>query len=288
MKLNNNKTFISYKHEDVDFASKIFRSLKACGINAWWDSDENDIRTGAEWRSEILLGVQNCFNIVFIISPLSLRSGECMAELRHALLLNKRLIPILYKDVDVNEAPAALSKIQWLDFRHDFTEPLKELLTLLNSPLGLSFGDSIHSKVNIYRNETFLKELYLEYDKYLIGRIGKNPPESLFESGMITIQDDKVSLVHLTLKLKQRWLVVDGYGQFHPISGQLFSQKPSTNGLYFNDEKKRLAPGISRTLISGDKLRLTNSIWIRYQEFRSHEPTGELIDPQATLPELPS
>ena len=40
--------FISYSHDDGDFAAELIRQIERVGFNAWVDSEE--LRAGMDWR----------------------------------------------------------------------------------------------------------------------------------------------------------------------------------------------------------------------------------------------
>ena len=94
--------FISYSRKDGDFAKKLTEKLAEIGHEIW--IDWHDIPLTANWWKEITEGIENANTFVFIISPDSVSSPICNFEVAHALYYGKRIIPILYRDVDEHKA----------------------------------------------------------------------------------------------------------------------------------------------------------------------------------------
>jgi WD40 repeat protein len=123
--------FVSYAREDRSFALRLYGALQAQGREVW--ADWEDIPAGARWEAEIASGIDAADAFVFVLSPDSVVSTECEKELRRASEHNKRLLPLLYKEVEPGEAPEVLRSLQWSDFRDDATfdsalEPLSQAL----------------------------------------------------------------------------------------------------------------------------------------------------------------
>ena len=90
--------FISYSRRDIDFVRHLFDQLKARDREAW--ADWQDIPPTADWLAEIYRGIEAADSFLFIISPDSVASEICTLEIEHAVQHNKRLIPVVWKDVD--------------------------------------------------------------------------------------------------------------------------------------------------------------------------------------------
>ena len=57
--------------------------------------DVEDMTAGADWRARITRGIEACTAFVFILSPTSLASEHCLAELDQAVALNKLIVTVL-------------------------------------------------------------------------------------------------------------------------------------------------------------------------------------------------
>lgn len=89
--------FVSYSHIDEARAKEIVAVLEEHNLNIWYDRD--DIPKGADWRIEIEHGIQSSLSFLFLISPDSVVSPECLKEIEIAVAEKKRFIPILYREI---------------------------------------------------------------------------------------------------------------------------------------------------------------------------------------------
>lgn len=260
-----NETFICYSRKDLDFIDKLENGLRAASIDPWIDRE--DIPVASRWRQEIAVAIQFCHNLLYVISPNSVKSEYCDKELDRALELNKRIIPIVCQlSPDIRPA---VSELNWIFF-DDFEQGLKNLLELLDSPLGVSFGDRLDCQIRIsdrYGNRIF--PLYR--NQY---RIGRNPQGSYAESGLFFLGDAKVSKTHATLLRKDgRWVILDGLAIFNE-RGRPIAYTPSANGVSIErlNEKGRVvsAGGVRplqmRPLIHGEIARLSPETSFIYEE----------------------
>ncbi|MEP0949257.1 TIR domain-containing protein [Leptolyngbya subtilissima DQ-A4] len=109
--------------------------LEACDHTYW--VDWQDILPLSEWRQEIRQGILDSNNFLFVMSPASLVSKECLKELEYAISFNKRLIPILCQKTSGCKVPASLSSINWISFigDHSFEQSFQELLLAFDRDL---------------------------------------------------------------------------------------------------------------------------------------------------------
>jgi WD40 repeat protein len=128
--------FISYSRKDKSFAQSLHAALKAVGREAW--IDWQDIPVTADWWQEIQHGVEGADTFVFVISPDSVTSSVCRQEVDHAVLHNKRLIPIVHREgLDQTLLHPALARHNWLFFREndDFDTAFQALLKAIDTDL---------------------------------------------------------------------------------------------------------------------------------------------------------
>src|SRR6266705_4317181 len=92
------EVFISYSRKDTDFVRRLAESLKSRGREAWVDWE--DIRPTEEWMQAIYSAIEGANTFVFVLTPDSVTSVVCGRELAHAAAHNKRLVPIVARDVD--------------------------------------------------------------------------------------------------------------------------------------------------------------------------------------------
>ena len=112
--------FISYSHDDREFAERLKRAIHDTGRDIW--VDESDIPPGARWADDILTAIEDADNFLFIISPDSAASGECLKEISHAASLNKRIIPVVFRVTDLDRLPPAVRARQFIPGRGVFED----------------------------------------------------------------------------------------------------------------------------------------------------------------------
>ncbi len=107
------EVFFSYVREDLETLNKIRESLEREALTTWFD--DSDLKTGVKFSAAINKGIEQADNLIFLISPQSIVSEYCLQELDYALKLNKRIIPLLIKETDINSIPEPLRKLQFLN-----------------------------------------------------------------------------------------------------------------------------------------------------------------------------
>ena len=81
--------FISYSHVDSVFADRLFNSLRAEGIRAWYD--KHNILPGYDIYDEITKGVHEQDKVLFCFSDAAIKSGWVDAEIDRALQKEREL-----------------------------------------------------------------------------------------------------------------------------------------------------------------------------------------------------
>ena len=109
--------FVSYARSDQGFVRRLDGRLAGSGRRVW--VDWQDIAPSARWRAEIFAAIEAAEAFVFVMSPASLSSVVCREELRRALALNKRVVPVVIADVSEEVVPADVAALHWLSFRDD-------------------------------------------------------------------------------------------------------------------------------------------------------------------------
>lgn len=119
---NNLMTQVFLAHADSDdaIAEQIRRSLMRYGLTTWVNNI--DIQTGTIFQEAIQRGIEEADNVVYVISPASLKSEYCQQEIQYALSLNKRIIPVLARPIDADQMPPELANIQYIDLTDNTIE----------------------------------------------------------------------------------------------------------------------------------------------------------------------
>lgn len=87
--------FIVYGRADShDFALKLTTWLEEADWRVWTAS--SNLPPGADVQTQINQVIEMSHNVVFVISPDSTHSKDCRHQLKLALKLNKRIIPVMY------------------------------------------------------------------------------------------------------------------------------------------------------------------------------------------------
>jgi hypothetical protein len=90
--------FISYSRRDTDFMRLLHTELSQTYRRDIW-VDWEDIPLSADWWDEICEAIEGADTFCFIISPDSVTSEVCRKEIEHAVLNNKRFVPISFRDI---------------------------------------------------------------------------------------------------------------------------------------------------------------------------------------------
>ncbi|MEM9004943.1 MAG: TIR domain-containing protein [Cyanobacteria bacterium P01_F01_bin.86] len=126
--------FISYSRADSDFARRLNNSLQLQEKLTWFDQES--IPPGVDFQTAIHQGIEASDQFLFIISPSSIRSPYCKDEVDYAHALNKRILTVLHRPVEVENLHPVLAAVQWIDFnRHDsnFAKNFQDLIRTLDT-----------------------------------------------------------------------------------------------------------------------------------------------------------
>ncbi len=127
--------FVSYSRKDQEFVHRLVAALEARDKDVWVDWD--DIRKTADWRARIEAGVESARTVLAVLSPDFASSEVCGEELDHAVRQNKRLIPILRRELDGTKVRAELEAPNWIFFREadDFEHSVEDLIEAIDTDL---------------------------------------------------------------------------------------------------------------------------------------------------------
>lgn len=131
----NSKVFISYSRKDSVFAEWLRQRLVEAGFNAF--IDKYDIVEGEPWQERLHAIIAGSDTVIFVVTESSLFSKVCEWEVNEAELLEKRILPVIYDDVDLDQAPQRLKRLNFSFLRDDGAraENFQRLVTALNTDL---------------------------------------------------------------------------------------------------------------------------------------------------------
>ena len=92
---------------------KTRNSLRRESITVW--TNTTDIQTGEVFEEAIKRGIEQADNVVYLLSPDSVKSDFAWQELEDALSLNKRIIPVLVREISSESIPLALRDLHYVD-----------------------------------------------------------------------------------------------------------------------------------------------------------------------------
>ncbi len=125
--------FVSYSRDDkawtYEFAKAVTDRL---GYSVF--VDYKSLHIGTNWWRTICEHIRTCDYVLFIMSPMSIESIYCTAEIEYALALNKPILPIMLKSCPV---PTKLSEkqVQYLAI-NDNNMPIEQILIELQKGLS--------------------------------------------------------------------------------------------------------------------------------------------------------
>lgn len=126
------KLFISYSRKDTQAAKKIVQAFEGSENDIWVDWE--DISPAADWMEQIQRGIEGVDAFLFLISPDSIASEVCKVEVTHAAKNNKRIIPIVVRQVDPKDTLDIIRNLNWIFMRAEdkFEDALEKVETAIN------------------------------------------------------------------------------------------------------------------------------------------------------------
>src|SRR5215472_12657975 len=129
------EVFISYSRRDKEFVRRLDEELKRRDREAWVDWE--GIPPGDTWEKTIYGAIEATHTFIFVLTPDSIASEVCGREIAHAAANNKRLVPIVHRDVAADKVPKSLGELNWIFYREsdDFEEATDTLISALDTDL---------------------------------------------------------------------------------------------------------------------------------------------------------
>jgi hypothetical protein len=120
--------FISYSHEDSDFAEVLINNIEKEGLSIWEDTDR--LNAGEDWRSTIDQAIKEAFVLIVVMSPSAKASEYVTYEWAFAWGAGVKIIPVLFKPTELHPR---LESLQYLDFSNRSFRPWDNLMKLVKS-----------------------------------------------------------------------------------------------------------------------------------------------------------
>jgi WD40 repeat protein len=106
--------FISYAREDRPFVQRLHDALANEGRESWVDWE--GIPASAKWMAEVRAAIDEADCFCFVVSPDSVESPVCREEAAHAAASNKRILPLLHREVPDGLVPETVAAHNWIEF----------------------------------------------------------------------------------------------------------------------------------------------------------------------------
>ena len=106
--------FISYAREDRPFVQRLHDALAGEGRQSWVDWE--GIPASAKWMAEVRAAIDEADCFCFVVSPDSVESPVCREEAAHAAASNKRILPLLHREVADGLVPETVAAHNWITF----------------------------------------------------------------------------------------------------------------------------------------------------------------------------
>jgi len=132
--------FVSYSRNDSPFVARLASAIESGGKKVWLDS--SDIEDSEVFPLAIRSAIESSDAFLFVISPASVASRFCEQEVDYAILLNKRLVPVLRTRVPDEELPEPIRERNWIPFEEatEFDNSVERVLSALDTDLDYRRG----------------------------------------------------------------------------------------------------------------------------------------------------
>ncbi|UBF27568.1 tetratricopeptide repeat protein [Kovacikia minuta CCNUW1] len=193
--------FISYSRRDSEFVRRLLNRLQGENRDAWVDLQS--IEAAEDFWQAIEIGIEAANAFIFILSPDSVASAYCNKEIDHAVQHNKRLIPVVCRNVEAAAVHGALRPLDWIFLRETdaFDPAFARLMRAIDTDLPYV---RMHTRLQVKaiewnkrgRDDSFLlrKSDLSDAESWLASSHGKEPVPTPLQQAYIatsrTVEDD--------------------------------------------------------------------------------------------------
>ncbi|MBN1452449.1 MAG: SUMF1/EgtB/PvdO family nonheme iron enzyme [Anaerolineales bacterium] len=119
--------FISYSRRDLAFVEQLAADLKATGLDVWYDL--SGLEGGSRWSRELEKAIRESQYVLVVLSPDSVSSKWVEEEFLFASELNKKIVPLFYRQCSL---PFGYRTLHFIDvqgskYKQNFDEVLRAL-----------------------------------------------------------------------------------------------------------------------------------------------------------------
>lgn len=131
--------FISYNHENNDFAENLIHRLHEASFTTWRDVDK--LSAGEIWRVEIDQAIKDAFAMIVIMTPKAKTSEYVTYEWAFAFGVGVKVIPVMLSPTELHPR---LEDVQYLDFTGKF-RPWDKLIEAVRKTVELKRYNKNHT-----------------------------------------------------------------------------------------------------------------------------------------------
>jgi TIR domain len=106
--------FISYARRDAEAVAQLHDDLERSKRDVWFD---RELDGGQKWWDAIVENIRSCDLFVLVLSPFSLASRACRAELNYAVALDRPILPVMVREINPDLLPDSVGSTHMVDYR---------------------------------------------------------------------------------------------------------------------------------------------------------------------------
>jgi HEAT repeat protein len=206
--------FISYHHNDGDFAEVLINRIEKAGFETWVDNDR--LHAGEDWRAEIDQAIKAALALIVIMTPEARSSEYVTYEWAFAWGAGVKVIPVLYKDTKLHPR---LEALQYLNFTSRIARPWDDLIEAVKNAASSYIPNSISSVQNI---PPYLRQAIEELDSARVN-VRKKAIESLAQLDLPMAEEALIGAMQHPLQdvRIQAALILIGHNDLRALPGVL-------------------------------------------------------------------
>lgn len=158
------RVFISYAHEDIESANKLYEQLKAIdGVSPWFDKES--LLPGIKWKPAIKKAIRESDYFIALLSKHSTtKRGYVQTEMKEAFEIwdqfpddQAYLIPIRLNECEPSYEK--LREVQFQDFFPSWDNGFQRLVRAINSAARIKINDSVEPFLKGYEYRCAIVDL---------------------------------------------------------------------------------------------------------------------------------
>lgn len=178
--------YISYSHQDISYAEKIYDALRDEGLIVFIDKE--NIPAGSDWERYIQKKIPLSDAVILLWSKNSAKSVNVVRELTKSLESNRKIIPCRIDDQPISPLIENIHHFSWTNISKAREIILKSIgIVPIEDSRDLSYIDALRS----YRSKISEDYSYLK----VFGNKGEYPIEKLYLPLIINIENSSGKMI---------------------------------------------------------------------------------------------